>query len=586
MTDGPASLAALSVSVPVHKLRLSKQQRLLRLMLGVIDPRAWAHMLKVANQYNYSHVAPLRAFRYGPGAEISPNAILSNSQNITAGARLHLGAHSALWAGPSARGRIVLGDDVAIGPRAFVTAANYRFNDGAPVRSNAMNEAEIILGNDVWVGVAAIILAGSRIGEGAIVGAGAVVRGEVAPYTIVSGNPAVLVGYRRRPGVEATKPSADEPDAAVLQLIRSETGLQDEALRLPVDACGIDSFSLMTLRTFLEERRNTAIPDAQWTGIATLEDIARLPVLQKGTTATLPLMPAGTGLPAEPSIHSSAPHEAVLTDGIVAPGRSLRRQTINMPQMALTGLGEAWLFKEVGDIHWAMITHFLRTTSAAIADDQGDRLYATFTRILMEVEPSLRGFRENDRLEIESTLERHGAGFFFGHHRLAAGSGRGEARTMSTFAKYGERGKNTSLMKGTPIVPDPDAIPSLAELPEFGVEYRARRAQESEENLYECHYEILPPYDINGVGLLYFAAYPSVFDLCFERCEGKGFLLSHSTVSKDMFYFANAEPMETLRFRLHSRGEENGVIRHTASLYRTSDGKRMAEVSSVKRRMN
>jgi probable biosynthetic protein (TIGR04098 family) len=556
-------------------------------MQGVVDPRVWAHMLKVANQYNYGHVAQLRALRYGPGAEISPNATLRNSQNITAGARLHLGAESAVWAGPSARGRIVLGDDVAIGPRAFVTAANYRFNDGGPVRSSAMNEAEIIFGNDVWVGAAAIVLAGSHIGDGAIVGAGAVVRGEVPPYGIVSGNPAVLVGYRARPGAEAEKPAVGEPDPAVLHLIRTETGLQDEALRLPVDACGIDSFSLMTLRTFLEEKRRATIPDAQWAGIATLEDIARLPVLQRGMTTTLPLRQAGTELSTRPSIRSSAPQETVLAaDGILAPGRSLRRQMINMPQMALTGLGEAWLFKELGDIHWAMITNFLRTTSAAIADDQGDRLYATFTRILLVVEPSLRGFRENDRLEIDSTLERHGAGFFFGRHRLEGGSGRVEARTMSTFAKYGERGKNTSLMKGTPILPDPDAIPSLPELPEFGVEYRARRAQEREENLYECDYKILPPHDINGVGLLYFAAYPSAFDLCLERSEGEGFLLSHSTVSKDIFYFANSEPTETLRFRLHSRGEENGLIRHTASLYRTSDGKRMAEVSSAKLRMN
>jgi hypothetical protein len=131
MTDGPASFPALSA--PVHKQRLSKPQRLFRLVQGVADPRVWAHMLKVANQYNYGHVAQLRALRHGPGAEISPNATLRNSQNITAGARLHLGAESAVWAGPSARGRIVFGDDVAIGPRAFVTAANYRFNDGAPV---------------------------------------------------------------------------------------------------------------------------------------------------------------------------------------------------------------------------------------------------------------------------------------------------------------------------------------------------------------------------------------------------------------------------------------------------------------------
>ena len=185
-------------------------------------------------------------------------------------------------------------------------------------------------------------------------------RGEVAPYTIVSGNPAVLVGYRTRPGVESEKPSAMEPDEAVLQLIRTETGLQDEALRLPVDACGIDSFSLMTLRTFLEETHGTTIPDVQWAGIATLEDIARLPALRKGRTATFPLRPVGADHPARPSIDSSPQEIVSPPDEIIAPGRSLRRQTINMPQMALTGLGESWLFKELGDIHWAMITHFLR----------------------------------------------------------------------------------------------------------------------------------------------------------------------------------------------------------------------------------
>lgn len=188
-------------AAPAHKKRLSKPRRLLRLVLSTLDPRAWAHMLKVVNQYNYSHVAPLRKLTHGPGLEIAPNAILSNAENIFAGARLHLGAHSAVWAGPSARGRIVFGNDVTVGPRVFMTAANYRFNDGAPVRSNAMKEAEITIGDDVWLGAGAIVLPGARIGAGAIVGAAAVVRGEVPPHAIVVGNPAQVVGHRRPAGV-------------------------------------------------------------------------------------------------------------------------------------------------------------------------------------------------------------------------------------------------------------------------------------------------------------------------------------------------------------------------------------------------
>lgn len=55
---------------------------------------------------------------------------------------------------------------------------------------------DTVVGNDVWIGMEALILPGTRIGDGAIVGARAVVSGEVPPYAIVVGNPARVV--RRR----------------------------------------------------------------------------------------------------------------------------------------------------------------------------------------------------------------------------------------------------------------------------------------------------------------------------------------------------------------------------------------------------
>jgi len=48
----------------------------------------------------------------------------------------------------------------------------------------------VTIGHDVWIGRAAIVLAGRSIGNGAVVGAGAVVTRDVEPYTIVAGNPA------------------------------------------------------------------------------------------------------------------------------------------------------------------------------------------------------------------------------------------------------------------------------------------------------------------------------------------------------------------------------------------------------------
>jgi acetyltransferase-like isoleucine patch superfamily enzyme len=53
--------------------------------------------------------------------------------------------------------------------------------------------APVRIGNDVWIATRAIVLAGVTIGDGSIVGAGAVVSEDVPPRTIVSGNPARVV---------------------------------------------------------------------------------------------------------------------------------------------------------------------------------------------------------------------------------------------------------------------------------------------------------------------------------------------------------------------------------------------------------
>lgn len=58
------------------------------------------------------------------------------------------------------------------------------------------NKGDIIVGNDVWIGYEALILAGVTIGDGAIIGARALVTKDVAPYTIVGGIPAKPIRKR------------------------------------------------------------------------------------------------------------------------------------------------------------------------------------------------------------------------------------------------------------------------------------------------------------------------------------------------------------------------------------------------------
>lgn len=58
------------------------------------------------------------------------------------------------------------------------------------------------IGNNVWVGFEACILPGVTIGDGAVVGARSVVTENVAPYTVVAGNPARVVRYLTPPNVD------------------------------------------------------------------------------------------------------------------------------------------------------------------------------------------------------------------------------------------------------------------------------------------------------------------------------------------------------------------------------------------------
>ncbi len=58
------------------------------------------------------------------------------------------------------------------------------------------NKGNIIIGNDVWIGYGAVILSGVTVGDGAIIGARAVVTKDVPPYTIVGGVPARQIRKR------------------------------------------------------------------------------------------------------------------------------------------------------------------------------------------------------------------------------------------------------------------------------------------------------------------------------------------------------------------------------------------------------
>lgn len=110
--------------------------------------------------------------------------------------------------------RLVIGRFVAIatGVRFFMNGANHALGGFStfpfPIFGGAWSDAaalaalkeqsrgDTIVGNDVWIGHEALILPGVRIGDGAIIGARAVVAADVPPYAVVVGNPARVVRQR------------------------------------------------------------------------------------------------------------------------------------------------------------------------------------------------------------------------------------------------------------------------------------------------------------------------------------------------------------------------------------------------------
>lgn len=121
--------------------------------------------------------------------------------------------NNVLYHYPINRDRLIIGKfcSIACGAKFIFNSANHTLNSFStypfPIfsdewdRSLKVNEAwdnkgDIIIGNDVWIGFEAAIMPGVHIGDGAIIGARAVVTKDVQPYEIVGGVPAKKIRQR------------------------------------------------------------------------------------------------------------------------------------------------------------------------------------------------------------------------------------------------------------------------------------------------------------------------------------------------------------------------------------------------------
>ena len=121
-------------------------------------------------------------------------------ENLYIGNHTYIGDKCVLQ---SAHGLIEIGNHVMFGAGVHIHGGNHIYNVIGKYMDEVGKEkgvdGVVKVEDDVWVGSNAIILGGVTLGEGCIVGAGAVVTKSVEPYSIVAGNPAHVIKMRFNP---------------------------------------------------------------------------------------------------------------------------------------------------------------------------------------------------------------------------------------------------------------------------------------------------------------------------------------------------------------------------------------------------
>jgi acetyltransferase-like isoleucine patch superfamily enzyme len=97
----------------------------------------------------------------------------------------------------NAFGGVSIGDNVGIGNGAKLFSAEHHFEKKEmPFLRQPIEPKAIVVGDDVYIGMNALVLGGVTIGKGAVIGAGSVVSKDVPEFAIVWGFPARVIGQR------------------------------------------------------------------------------------------------------------------------------------------------------------------------------------------------------------------------------------------------------------------------------------------------------------------------------------------------------------------------------------------------------
>lgn len=151
---------------------------------------------KIAYNIGRLHGLGLRLFLYRRiGMKIGRNCVVRRGIYLSSPNELEVGGGSFLGrASLYCTAGVKIGRNANVSDGVVIITAKHNVNSP---RFEALYEP-IEIGDWAWLATSAMILGGVTVGEGAVVAAGAVVTKDVPPYAIVGGNPAVIIGQRKK----------------------------------------------------------------------------------------------------------------------------------------------------------------------------------------------------------------------------------------------------------------------------------------------------------------------------------------------------------------------------------------------------
>lgn len=133
----------------------------------------------------------------GKNINVERMAYFGSGKNIEIGSNSGIGINAQIWGVEI--GNLIIGNNVMMGPDVVILTLKHNYNDiKCPISTQEAYATKVIIEDDVWIGIRAIILPGVKICKGAVVGAGALVTKDIPSYSIVGGVPAKVLKMRCR----------------------------------------------------------------------------------------------------------------------------------------------------------------------------------------------------------------------------------------------------------------------------------------------------------------------------------------------------------------------------------------------------